>query len=53
MGLGVIPWTVDDADAMREQIFYGVDGIITDYPTVPRALMAELGMPLPPAYRRG
>ncbi|OBI53962.1 glycerophosphodiester phosphodiesterase [Mycobacterium sp. E796] len=53
LGLKVIPWTVNDADAMRAQIAYGVDGIITDFPTRARAVMAALGMPLPPAYRRG
>jgi glycerophosphoryl diester phosphodiesterase len=53
LGLRVIPWTVNDADAMREQIGYGVDGIITDYPTVLRRVLADLGMPLPPAYHRG
>ena len=52
LGLRVIPWTVNDAAAMREQIGYGVDGIITDYPTVLRGVMAELGMQLPPAYHR-
>jgi len=34
LGLKVIPWTVNDAGAMRELIGYGVDGIITDYPTL-------------------
>jgi glycerophosphoryl diester phosphodiesterase len=53
LGLKVIPWTVDDAAAMREQIGLGVDGIITDYPTLARGVLAELAMPLPPAYRRG
>jgi glycerophosphoryl diester phosphodiesterase len=53
LGLKIIPWTVNDADAMREQIGYGVDGIITDYPTLLRGVMAELGMPLPRAYHRG
>lgn len=53
LGLRVIPWTVDDVDAMRRQIGYGVDGIITDYPTALRGVLAELSMPLPPAYRRG
>jgi glycerophosphoryl diester phosphodiesterase len=43
LGLKVIPWTVNDAAAMREQIAYGVDGIITDYPTTLRGLLAELG----------
>lgn len=53
LGLKVIPWTVNDADAMREQIAHGVDGIITDYPTLLRGVLARLGMPLPPAYHRG
>jgi glycerophosphoryl diester phosphodiesterase len=52
LGLRVIPWTVNDADAMRQQIGYGVDGIITDFPTLARDVMAALGMPLPPVYRR-
>ncbi len=50
LGLKVIPWTVNDAAAMREQIDDGVDGIISDYPTLLRGVMAELGIPLPPAY---
>ncbi len=53
LGLRVIPWTVDDVTGMREQIGYGVDGIITDYPSLLRGVLAELGMPLPPAYHRG
>ena len=53
LGLKVIPWTVNDVAAMRQQIESGVDGIITDYPTVARGVLAELAMPLPPAYRRG
>jgi glycerophosphoryl diester phosphodiesterase len=52
LGLSVIPWTVDDANDMRAQIAAGVDGIITNYPAVLRTVMAELGMPLPPAYHR-
>jgi glycerophosphoryl diester phosphodiesterase len=52
-GLKVIPWTVNDSSAMREQITDGVDGIITDYPTLLRGVLAELGMPLPPPYSRG
>lgn len=51
LGLKVLPWTINDADAMRAQIAAGVDGIITDYPAELREVMAELGMPLPPAYR--
>jgi glycerophosphoryl diester phosphodiesterase len=52
LGLEVIPWTVNDADAIREQIGYGVDGIITDFPALARGAMAGLGMPLPTAYHR-
>ena len=52
MALQVLPWTVDDADVMRSLIDDGVDGIITNYPAVLRGVLAERGMPLPPAYRR-
>ncbi|MFZ4634932.1 MAG: glycerophosphodiester phosphodiesterase family protein [Saprospiraceae bacterium] len=31
-GMQVIPWTVNETDAMRRLIRVGVDGIITDYP---------------------
>ena len=53
LGLRVIPWTVNSADAMREQIAAGVDGLITDYPARARQVLAELGIPLPPAYTGG
>lgn len=49
-GLKVIPWTVNDAEAMRELIAAGVDGLITDYPARARNVMAEFGMPLPRGY---
>jgi glycerophosphoryl diester phosphodiesterase len=51
-GLQVIPWTVDDTKAMRQLIVEGVDGIITDYPALLRAVLADRGMALPPAYQR-
>lgn len=50
LGLKVIPWTINDVDTMRAQIATGADGIITDYPTLLRSVMAQLGMPLPPPY---
>ncbi len=50
LGLKVIPWTIDDAGVMRAQIAAGADGIITDYPTLLRNVMAQLGMPLPASY---
>lgn len=46
-GLTVVPWTVNDREAMREQIAAGVDGLITDYPSRLREVMAELDMELP------
>ena len=52
LGLKVIPWTINDADTMRTQIAEGADGIITDYPRLLREVVADLGMPLPPAYHR-
>ncbi|MDT5223430.1 MAG: glycerophosphoryl diester phosphodiesterase [Mycobacterium sp.] len=39
LGLKVIPWTVDDPEAMRQQIAAGVDGIITNYPTRLRGVL--------------
>lgn len=48
LGLKVIPWTINDPGAMNAQIDAGADGIITDYPTRLRAVMAARGMPLPP-----
>jgi glycerophosphoryl diester phosphodiesterase len=52
LGLKVIPWTVDSAEDMRALIADGVDGIITNYPARLRAVLAESGMPLPPAQHR-
>ena len=40
-GLRVIPWTVNDEATMREQIEAGVDGIITDYPTMLKTILDE------------
>ena len=52
LGLKVLPWTINDAEVMRQQIADGVDGIITDYPALLREVLADLGMRLPPAYHR-
>lgn len=52
MGIRVIPWTINDPAVMNDQIDAGADGIITDYPTRLRGVMAARGMPLPPAYHR-
>ncbi len=52
LGLTVVPWTINDAATMNAQIDAGADGIITDYPTLLRQVMAERGMPLPPSFHR-
>jgi glycerophosphoryl diester phosphodiesterase len=31
-GVKVVPWTVNDVEAMKEMIAIGVDGLISDYP---------------------
>ncbi len=49
-GLKVVPWTINDEDAMKAQIATGVDGIITDYPTKLRKVMEEQKMDLPTPY---
>ena len=48
-GLKVIPWTSNDPESMEALIDMGVDGIITDYPDVLRAVMKQRGLPLPPS----
>lgn len=47
LGLKVIPWTVNETEAMERLIDDGVDGIITDYPSRLQAVMANLGLALP------
>lgn len=43
-GLAVVPWTVNDKSTMHEQIAAGVDGLISDYPTRLREVLAERGV---------
>lgn len=38
-GIWVVPWTVNDREAMRRLIRVGVDGLITDYPDVGREVV--------------
>lgn len=52
LGLTVIPWTINDEATMNAQIAAGADGIITDYPSLLRRVMADRGMTLPIAYRK-
>ena len=50
LGLSVIPWTINEPEAMVRAMQLGVDGIITDYPDRLRALLIERGEPVPPRY---
>lgn len=51
-GLKVVPWTVNEDKDMRAQLALGVDGIITDYPTRLRGVLADARKPLPRAYTK-
>ena len=42
LNIRVIPWTVNDAETMRELIALGVDGLITDYPDLGMQVVAEI-----------
>lgn len=42
-GIAVHVWTIDDPDAMRRLLDIGVDGIMTDRPTVLRDVLVERG----------
>ena len=45
-GIRVIPWTVNDAKAMRKLVAMGVDGLITDYPDIGvRVLLQNVELP--------
>lgn len=47
LGLLVVPWTVNEPEAMRRLVGQGVHGLITDHPERLRAVLAEIGVPLP------
>lgn len=49
LGLKVIPWTVNDAEAADRLIGWGVDGLIGDDPLLLREALQRRGLPLPPA----
>ncbi len=44
----VIPWTVNNADSMRELLDWGVDGLITDYPDLAIEVLSESETPAKP-----
>ncbi len=44
LGLGVLPWTVNDAADMAAVVALGVDGLITDYPDRGVEVLTSLGV---------
>ncbi|MFP4227210.1 MAG: glycerophosphodiester phosphodiesterase family protein [Salinivenus sp.] len=40
-GMTLIPWTVNEPDAMRRLLSLGVDGLITDYPDRAQAVLRD------------
>ena len=54
LGLGVLPWTVNDVGTMRALAEAGVDGLVTDYPDLAAVVLADLvgGAPSGVAHRR-
>ena len=42
LGLGVLPWTVNDPDDIRAVVAAGVDGLVSDYPDRALAVVAGL-----------
>ncbi len=47
LGLGVVPWTVNDPIDMRRLLGFGVDGLISDRPDLLRKVLQEQGLELP------
>lgn len=47
LDLKVVPWTVNRADDMARIIDMKVDGLITDYPDVARAVLSAKGVAIP------
>jgi glycerophosphoryl diester phosphodiesterase len=43
LGKQVHVWTIDDADEMRRLVHLGVDGLMTDKPSVLKQVLVELG----------
>lgn len=44
LGLGVLPWTVNEDDDLRRVLDAGVDGLVTDYPDRALAIVAATGL---------
>ncbi len=51
LGLKIVPWTVNEVADMAQLIELGVDGIITDRPTVLRKVLLDRKMAVPAAAK--
>lgn len=52
LGLRVVPFTVNERSDMERMLAFKVDGMISDRPDILRAVLADRGLPLPPATAR-
>jgi len=50
LGMSVKPWTMNGLDDIDELVRFGVDGIITDYPSVVRRWAKQQGFAVAPKY---
>ncbi|KAH0838495.1 PLC-like phosphodiesterase [Lanmaoa asiatica] len=50
LGLSVKPWTMNGLDRIDQLLRFGVDGIITDYPSVVRRWAKQQGFAVAPKY---
>ncbi|KAG5648230.1 hypothetical protein DXG03_006187 [Asterophora parasitica] len=50
LGMPVIPWTVDRLSIAGQLLEWGVDGIITDYPTQMRRFVQQKGLGVTPTH---
>ena len=51
-GIAVHVWTIDEAEEMRRLVAMGVDGVMTDRPSVLAGVLSELGAGYAPAVKR-
>ena len=48
LGLKVIPWTVNSEEAIGRVLDLDVDGLVTDYPDLARAIVQTRGLRIGP-----
>ncbi|THH05134.1 hypothetical protein EW145_g5014 [Phellinidium pouzarii] len=50
LGLRVVVWTVNRLNIVEQVTDWGIDGIITDYPSIVRRWAKQQGLPVAPKY---